>query len=1127
MRYLDLLEKIEKNIETKSDNRFFLSYNSLIEEALKIVLRAKNNDKPIIVIKENNYMANRLKDILVSYLEKDELVTYLPEESLRSEEIASSYENRADRLFALYRIINNTNTKVVLTSPYGYIRHLPEKELLKSKIIHLKKDETIDKEDLIKELIKLGYEKVSHVETPMTYASRGYIIDLYSVNYSKPIRIEFFDDVIDSLRFFDVDSQRTLEMVDEVDICFAKDVFFDDEEKQYLKDNIEILSGEMELDLEYILNDQYKQSQYFYYAYFKKEHLKDYVDGEVYLSDEYKIKDHLKMLNDETVAYIQEMHEEKRLPLKFYVYGDFNRLLVNKDVIKGAPFKEAISKISEVDLPFGNIDYLLSLIEKAPNKYKLIVLQDKEVEDTINSLTKFNIPYTVYTGKLKEGINVLYGYMFGGYEIKELDLIVYTSAELYKQRKHHGRFAQKYAEARTLNSYEELKRGDYVVHDQYGIGQYLSIETRTVNGISLDYLRIIYKGNNELLVPLSQFSLVRKYVSKEGVVPKLNKLGSKEWVETKKRVEESVDELAGRLIELYANRNEDIGFAYSKDNDLQKEFENTFAYDLTDDQEKAIVEVKKDMENAKPMDRLLCGDVGFGKTEVALRAAFKAANDNKQTAYLCPTTVLSLQHYNTFKSRLDKFPVRVELLNRFVPDKKQKEIIADLKAGKVDILIGTHRILSKDIEFKDLGLFIIDEEQRFGVEHKEKIKELKQSIDVLSLSATPIPRTLQMSLIGIRSLSTLDTAPLNRYPVQTYVVHKNENLVKEVIMRELERNGQVFYLFNNVDMIHAVANKISKDVPYAKVEIAHGKMSAEEIEDVMYRFYNNEINVLVCTTIVETGLDIPNANTIIVDNAQNFGLAQLYQIKGRVGRSDRVAYAYLLIPEKKQLNELALKRLEAIKEFASLGSGYKIAMRDLTIRGAGDLLGPKQSGFIDNVGLDLYLSMLNRAIKVKRGEEVEEIKETPNINIPLESYIPDKFSDNDYEKLNLYHELDLVDNKEELLNYYLRIVDEYGHLPREVEALFNKKKLELLVNLNCIDRITNKNNRFTIILSENYSDNIDGVKLFEYCNEISKDIGIAYKKNRLELYVENQKGAVDKILKLVDNLDKLQKDENR
>ena len=595
-------------------------------------------------------------------------------------------------------------------------------------------------------------------------------------------------------------------------------------------------------------------------------------------------------------------------------------------------------------------------------------------------------------------------------------------------------------------------------------------------------------------------------------------------METKKRVEENVEELAGRLVQLYAKRDGDIGFACDKDSSLQEEFENTFSYELTSDQQKAIDEVKKDMESSKPMDRLLCGDVGFGKTEVALRAAFKAVDNGKQVAYLCPTTILSLQHYNTFKNRLNDFPMRVALLNRFVDDKKQKEILADLEAGKIDIIIGTHRVLSKDVKFKDLGLLIIDEEQRFGVEHKERIRELKESIDVLSLSATPIPRTLQMSLIGIRGLSTLDTPPRNRYPVMTYVVSKSDNLIREVIMRELERKGQVFYLFNNVEEINRVAQKLAKEIPYANVDVVHGQMSREQIEDVMLRFYNNEINVLVCTTIVETGLDIPNANTIIVDNAQNFGLAQLYQIKGRVGRSDRVAYAYLLIPQKKQLSEISTKRLEAIKEFASLGSGYKIAMRDLTIRGAGDLLGPKQSGFIDNVGLDLYLAMLNKAIKTQKGEvsnDVEVVKAP--VNIQLESYIPEEFVDNDYEKLSMYHQLDMIDNRDDLIKYLIQVEDEYGHLPKEVKSLFEKKKLELLYNSNFISKIMNRNGTFTIILSKDFSDSVDGVKLFEMCNNISRDIKIAYKNSQIELSVTNQKDAVEKILKLVDNLEEIKR----
>ena len=1118
---VELLDYIESSLN--DNNHSFLSYNSLVEEALKIACRCKSINKPLLVIKENAYLVNKLKDILLSYFSDDEIVTYLPEESMRAEEIASSYENRANRLNSLYRILTEDKIKIIIISPYGFIRHLPSKEELKNSIIKLKKDDTYDKEELISSLIKLGYEKTTHVENPMSFASRGYIVDVFSVNYDKPIRIEFFDDVIESIRYFDNNTQRTLEVIDEVDICFSKDVFFSDEQKAYIKDNVETLSGEMEIEQEFLFNDTYRPSQYFYYAYFETSHLKDYLDDyELYLSDFEKIQSHLKMIEDETIAYIQEMHEEKKLPLKFYVYSDFKTELSNIKYIEGKPYSD-ISAIEGIDLPYGNIDYVVSVLNSQNSKYKLIVLDDKHTENLINSLISQNIKYEIYNGEIKEGINIGYGYLYGGYYIDSLDLSVYSEAELFRHKTHTGRFANKYAEARTLNSYEELEAGDYVVHDQYGIGQYVAIETRRVNGIDCDYLKIIYKGNDELLVPLSQFSLVRKYVSKEGVVPKLHKLGSKEWIETKRRVEEAVNDVAEKLLELYSVRDSNIGFAYSKDGEMQKEFEDTFEYELTHDQFNAIEEVKKDMESKKPMDRLLCGDVGFGKTEVAIRAAFKAVNDNKQVAYLCPTTVLSFQHFDTFKKRFDKFPVRVELLNRYISLEKQRQILDDLKQGKVDVLIGTHRILSKDIEYKDLGLLIIDEEQRFGVEHKEKIKVLKNSIDVLSLSATPIPRTLQMSLIGVRGLSTLNTPPQNRYPVQTYVVSKNDNLVSEVIMRELERQGQVFYLYNNVEQIYAVARKLQNKIPQARIGVAHGQMSREEIEDVMFRFYNNEIDVLLCTTIIETGLDIPNANTIIIDNAQNFGLAQLYQIKGRVGRSDRIAYAYLMIPEKKQLNDNSLKRLEAIKEFTSLGSGYKIAMRDLTIRGAGDLLGEKQSGFIDNVGLDLYLAMLNRAIKIHKGEKVEDDAPKQNINIPVSGFIPDSFSDNDYDKLTIYHELDKIDNKKDLIEYYLKVSDEYGKLPKMVEALFDRKQLELLYNFHLIERVINRDGKFMITLTKEYSDNIDGVKLFEYCSKLSKDININYKNSKLIIDIENQKDNINKLLKLVDNLDKLEK----
>ena len=530
---------------------------------------------------------------------------------------------------------------------------------------------------------------------------------------------------------------------------------------------------------------------------------------------------------------------------------------------------------------------------------------------------------------------------------------------------------------------------------------------------------------------------------------------------------------------------------------MQREFEDDFDYELTADQKQAVQEIKEDMMQPRPMDRLLCGDVGFGKTEVALRAAFKAISEGKQVAFLCPTTILSLQHTATAMRRFEHFPVRIEVLNRFVVPARQKEILHDLKEGRIDLLIGTHRLLSKDVSFHDLGLLIIDEEQRFGVEHKEKIKEMKQSVDVLSLSATPIPRTLQMSLIGIRALSQLETPPDNRMPVQTYVIEKSWPLIREVIERELARGGQVFYLYNNIQEISQVARRIAQDIPGASVAIAHGQMSRDDIEEVMIRFTENEVNVLICTTIIETGIDIPNANTILIDNADRFGLAQLYQIKGRVGRSDRIAYAYLMISPRKQINEIAQKRLQAIKEFTELGSGYKIAMRDLTIRGAGDLLGPSQSGFIDTVGIDMYIEMLQEAIAEKKGEIRALEKPVVRANIQVDSFIPKTFAPLDAEKISLYQQIDAADNETTLMQLREQTQDYFGRMPKSVSLLFEKKRLDILLNEPRIDTFRDGRNSAEIVFSREFSARVDGVKMFERFTAISRDIALKYEQGRI------------------------------
>ena len=648
----------------------------------------------------------------------------------------------------------------------------------------------------------------------------------------------------------------------------------------------------------------------------------------------------------------------------------------------------------------------------------------------------------------------------------------------------------------------------------------MCIVTRENNGVHKDFLHIIYKGNDELFVPLEQFKLVRKFVSKEGARPKLNKLGSGDWEKTKKRISENIKELAERLIHLYAVREEHIGHAFSKDSVFQRQFEEDFPYELTADQEKAVKEIKADMELDKPMDRLLCGDVGFGKTEVAIRAAFKAVIDEKQVAFLCPTTILSQQHYHTFRKRFENYPVQIAVLNRYVEPSLQKKIIQDVKAGKIDILIGTHRILSKDVSFHDLGLLVIDEEQRFGVEHKEKIKELKNSIDVLSLSATPIPRTLQMSLIGIRALSQLDTPPQNRMPVQTYVIEKNMHVIKEVIERELVREGQVFYLYNNVKEIYQVAAKLKELMPDTTIGVAHGQMQREEIEDVMMRFIDNAYQILVCTTIIETGIDIPNANTIIIDQADRFGLSQLYQIKGRVGRSDRLAYAYLMYSPQKQMSEIAMKRLKSIKEFTQLGSGYKVAMRDLTIRGAGDMLGAKQAGFIDTVGIDMYIEMLNEAIQEQKGIIKEELPQIKKANAKLDAYIPQQFAPEDMEKITLYQRMDTLKTKADLLAMQEEIKDNYGRLPKSVQLLFEKKRLEILINEPHVFRFQENERNILLEFDEAWSAQVDGVALFERMTTISRDIKIRYAEKRIKMNLTKTKEWLSVVIEILEACEK-------
>ena len=1123
----------------------FLSASSLTEEALILAASYAQNPRPMLIIKNNLYTAQRLAEKLKSLLSPQVCALFSVEESLRVEAIAASPEATAEKVETLNRLLNEDQL-ICVTHASALVRYLPSPAQFKLCTILLKTGMEVSMNDLKRTLIAAGYQQTARVDQPLCFASRGGIIDIYSINSDAPVRIEFFDTEIDSIRTFDIATQRTVQVLSEAEIVPASDLLLDDDQialidqrvhhhleslkSRYTHGEYEQIEGIVDLDMETMRAHLRESRLYPYLSYLDDNcSLIDYCpQAQVFLSHPDQIKIHLHQLTEETTAYIQEMAQELKMLPRFSIQHELNTVLSGRKVTEIDTFdslrKVPHAMIREVALPNETLPMKLEIALKVGRGRQMyFFLQDHELKEIVPILKGKEIPFLINdTQPHEEGLVLISQALDEGFEALKENLIVYTSHELFKKKTKLGRYASKFKEAEALNSYQDLQPGDFIVHSQHGVGQYLGIVTREFNGVHKDFLRVVYKGNDELLVPLEQFRLVRKFVSREGVVPKLNKLGSHDWEKTKQRLKENVNEIADRLVKLYSQREENIGYAYGPDSVLQQEFEDDFEYELTPDQALAVQEVKKDMMQPKPMDRLLCGDVGFGKTEVALRAAFKAITEGKQVAFLCPTTILSLQHTATAMKRFENFPIRVEVLNRFVVESKQKEILRELKEGKVDMIIGTHRILSKDVQFHDLGLLVIDEEQRFGVEHKEKIKEMKESVDVLSLSATPIPRTLQMSLIGIRSLSQLETPPSNRMPVQTYVIEKNRALVKEVIERELARQGQVFYLFNNIQEIYNVARQIKQDVPEAEIAVAHGKMSRDEIEEVMMQFTDNEVNVLICTTIIETGIDIPNANTILIENADTFGLAQLYQIKGRVGRSDRVAYAYLMVRPRKQVNEIAQKRLQAIKEFTELGSGYKIAMRDLTIRGAGDLLGPSQSGFIDTVGIDMYIEMLQEAIAEKKGEVKPEVKEPVRSQVQVDGYIPKQFAPLDFEKISLYQRIDAAQDEDQLIALKEETQDYFGKMPKSVGLLFEKKRLDILLNEPRVDSFRDVKNQMEIVFSKAFSDHIDGVKLFETFTTISKDIQLRYVQGRIIVRLPKKGNELALAIEVLDQSKKLE-----
>ncbi|MBR1847297.1 MAG: transcription-repair coupling factor [Bacilli bacterium] len=1121
----------------------------VIEENLAtgLVFAGIFKQKPcnLALIASNQYSAQRLYEFLLNFLDESSVAFFPSDELLRAEGLSSSRELLAQRLYALGQI-SDGSPHILVTHPSALLRYLPDPKRFQQEVIHVKVGDTLDLRALRFQLAEMGYQGANKIERSLQFASRGDILDVYTVSYLDPIRIEFFGDEIESIRTFDLQTQESKEKLDAATILPASDIFLNDDEltdfvmraKAKMDEDEELLGKDVGglmrqnvgADLEKFVSHDYRSELYRYYGFAlgKSFSVLHYFKPEIaYICNKESFNAAVKMLDEEAHDFLGELLFKGRTISSLRQYMPFDEAIPSrKNLVVSNPFAKGADdimfqahKIAVLGKSTSSILPMIQTYLATCDKVVLSVPDIRQHELIKTLLTDNSIDFEETKGfNFPKGqISITEQPLNEGFEIPSIKVAFISSAEMFGKRNVSSRFTSRFKNATILRSYEDLKPGDYVVHEYNGIGQFLDVKTIEVDGIHRDYLHIAYAGDEYLYVPLEQFRLVRKYAGREGAAPKLSHLSGKEWEKRKSAIKKRVNELADRLMNLYRERAHLQGFSFPPDDELQQQFESEFPHAMTPDQQKAIDEIKKDMESPEIMDRLLCGDVGFGKTEVAFRAAFKAIAAGKQVALLCPTTLLARQHYELALQRFGPYGVKIALFSRLVPESMQKRRIEEIAQGKIDLAIGTHRLLSKDFQFKDLGLLIVDEEQRFGVEQKEKIKEMRSSVDVLTLSATPIPRTLQMSLLGIRPISEILTAPSARMPIQTYVTPYNEEVVYELIQRELSRHGQVFYVHNRVETIYHVASRIAAKLDLASVGVVHGKMDKDSIEDVMERFYDGEINVLVCTSIVENGIDIPNANMIIVENADRFGLSQLYQIKGRVGRGDRIAFAYLLYKQEKDMNPDAQKRLQAIQEFTELGSGYKIAQRDLMIRGAGDILGPEQAGFIDSIGLDLYLKMLNEAIQEKyTGHEVEPPVAKKLFSI--DAYIPSDYASNS-DKVELYHELEDLKTEKELDAYKRRMKDIYGRLPEEVELVIQKKRIDLLSDLEEFEGVEEVNGHIEVMLSSSFT-KIDGIgtDLFNSLVPYLGSLRVTYVEKRLKFILmkkDNWIGTLEKIMRVV------------
>ena len=1028
-----------------------------------IINKFKEEKKNILILANTLYEANTYYDQIKTYI--DDVCLFPMDDFLTSVAVAVSPDLKNKRLETL-NIISSGKKCIVVTNLMGFLRFLPNKNDSTSLNYVLTKNSEVNREDIINTLTKYGYNRESLVTTTGEYAVRGYIIDIFVIEEEHPIRIEFFGDEIDSIRYFDENSQLSIKEINEINIKPYIEVIGDKNSSlcDYMNDPLLFIINRDQIDISYekLLSDitEYNES------------------------------------NEKNDKYMYEWDEIN------YNYVIYLNTISDNDYGKVISFKS-----QEIDNFNSDFELLGKYCGKNIIAGKTIVLCLNN-ENQLKSLIPFLPSYHIVKkdNLIDREVNILYhkinrGFIFDKY-------IFIGANDIEKTRNAVINYKNSYKVGKKIKDFGQLNIGDYVVHTQHGVGIYNGVITLSKNGLKKDYLQINYAGNDKVYIPVEKISTILKYSGKEGAIPRLDRLNSTSWIKKKRELRNRIKDISEELIKLYAARSSVTSTPF-KDYAEEAIFGSEFIYEETDDQLKAIEDIDKDLSSPVPMDRLLCGDVGFGKTEVAFRAMFKTIVNNKQVFYLCPTTILSKQQYENALERFKNYPIEIALLNRFTSSKETKRILEGLEKGTIDLVFGTHRLLSDDVKFNKLGLLIVDEEQRFGVTHKEKIKKYKNDVNVLTLSATPIPRTLKMALSGLRDLSIIDTPPTNRYPVQTYVIQENDLIVKDAIYKELSRNGQIFILYNKVASIESKMNQIHNLVPEAKITIAHGQMNKQELEKVMESFVNQEYDILLCTTIIETGIDISNVNTLIIYDADNFGLSQLYQIRGRVGRSNRIAYAYLMYDKTKMLNDIAVKRLQAIKEFTELGSGYRIAMRDLSIRGAGDLLGSEQAGFVDTVGIEMYMQMIEEEMRRMKGEEIpDEEDEHPNKSlVEVETHISDSYVSDEDIKIEIHQKINEIDGYEKLQEVKKELEDRFGRISKEIEIYmyeewFEKQAFELN-----IDTVRQSEREIEVELPPGVSKKLNGEVFFITAYRINPRFRLKYVNEKviIALTLLNQK----------------------